>query len=176
MSAATDRGLAGLINIIRRVMVTSKYYRLSEYQVVSSDGSTIDANPTDANAGLPPIQGYPLRYGLPGCSCTPLPGTALAVAFLNPDLPTRRPVVIGAFDATVPTSTSIDADVVKIAGGANAVTPAPWAAALAADALGSLAAALASSVTVANVAAAGTQLVTDLANLPASATTKTFAT
>ena len=175
--STTDRALAGLVGIIRRVMVTSKYYRLSEYQVVSSDGSTIDANPTDASAGLPPIQGYPLRYGIPGCSSTPIPGTVLAVAFLNPDLPTRRPVVMGAFDGTKPSVTSIDALVVNLAGGSFFLARGDWSVSLT-GALNIFAGALATATTIGNVIAAGSALETALTDpeFPAPNTTKTLAT
>jgi hypothetical protein len=97
---STDAWLAAIREIIRQELAAVVYYfRICEYKVISSNLQlqTVDALPVSTSAGLPPIQGYPLRSGVPGGSSQPAPGSSLAVVFLdgNP----AKPVVLGGYSS-----------------------------------------------------------------------------
>ena len=93
-----DRLLQSIRSIIRAEFPQLTYIGLWEYAVVNSDGTTVDATPTDATIPLPQLSKIPLRAGIFGVNQKPSSETRLAVSFLNGD-PTR-PVVVGAFDST----------------------------------------------------------------------------
>jgi hypothetical protein len=94
-----DRWLASIREIIRQeVAARLPYSGVFDYQVVFSNGSTVDALPVDTSRGLPPVQGIPIRTGIAGASCEPTPGSHLAIGFLDQN-PTK-PYVLGVFDST----------------------------------------------------------------------------
>lgn len=188
-AGGNDRWIEDIRQIIRQELANSLVYaRVWEYVVVSSDGTNVDLFPVDPSAPIPPLKGIPIRTGIAGGSCTPAPGTHLAVGFL--DANAGKPRVFGVFDGTLPTQEAIDATallklgpsvaVVQIAGGATPIVPTPWATGLA-TALAATAASLTAfgvgpPTPLTPLGAIGTALTMALGELPAPATTKTVAT
>jgi hypothetical protein len=94
-----DRWLASIREIVRQeVAALLPYSGLFEYQVIASNGLTVDALPVDTTRGLPPVQGIPIRTGLAGATCQPTPGAHLAIGFLDQN--PVKPYVLGVFDST----------------------------------------------------------------------------
>lgn len=181
---ALDRLMVAVRALIRAEVPRLTFLGSYEYAIQGSqDHTTVDIAPTDTTLGLPSLTKVPLRSSVLGEAVAPstTAGQRCLVSFVNGD-PTR-PFVYGIDPipdkATVDAKTELDlgpsAGAVNIAGGANALAPAPWASSLA-TALGAFAAALTASTTLANVIACGGTLTTSLGTLPPSATTKTKAT
>lgn len=94
----TDAWLAAIREIIRQELRRrADFAGIFQYKVQATNQvlQTIDALPVSQTRGLPPIQNYPLRTGVPGGSGAPAVGSRLAIAFLDQD--PSQPVVIGAF-------------------------------------------------------------------------------
>jgi len=97
---ADDKWMAAIREIVRQeVAAALPYSALYDYTVLpTSANGKIDATPADASRGLPLLQGYPYRTGLPGAAASPAPGTAIAVGFL--DANPAKPYILGHFDQT----------------------------------------------------------------------------
>jgi len=92
-----DRYLAAMREIVRQELARS-LFGVYEYVVQpSSSGNTVDIVPADTSTGAPNISGLVIWMGVPGSTCTPFPGSHLAVVFLDGNR--AKPRVI-AFDAT----------------------------------------------------------------------------
>jgi hypothetical protein len=141
-------------------------------QNVNVAANTLDALPFDRSANLPPLQNVPIRTGIPGATVQPAQGSRFAVGFLDADF--TKYVVCGWYDSTTATVVSLNADQVNLAGGDYLLARGDWAVSLQ-GALSALASALATAVSIANVAAAGSALESAIAALPGANTTKTAA-
>jgi hypothetical protein len=110
-----DRLLAAIRDLIRAEFPNLIYSGTFEYSVQDTDGTTVDAVPTDSTIGLPPLTKVPLRTGLAGGTCKPKIGSLLAVGFLNSD-PTR-PRVFGVFDRSTAQSVKLSTDTLTVDAG-----------------------------------------------------------
>jgi hypothetical protein len=106
VTVPADAYLESIREIIRsEVRATLAYAVTSEYQVVATDGTTIDAFPVDPTSGLPPVTSVPILTGIAGGSCTPTPGTHVGIGFL--DANPAKPRLVGIFDTTTGAAASI---------------------------------------------------------------------
>jgi hypothetical protein len=92
--------------VLARAEDPNRDYRgVWEYAVQATDGTTIDAIPTDPSVPMPQLTKVRLRYGIPGTTSKPLVGSLLAIGFLNSD-PTK-PICFGVYDSQVGPGLSI---------------------------------------------------------------------
>ena len=86
-----DRLLSAFRALVRAELPQYRYAFLYEYEILSTDGTTITCTPSDKTITLPDLTKVPLRTGAFGATVT-LPqesvGKKCVVAFLNAD-PTR---------------------------------------------------------------------------------------
>jgi len=101
-----DRLLSAFRALVRAEFPTLTYAGVFSYAVQSSNGTTVDASPTDSSIPLPDLVGIEIRTGIPGAAVTPSTGTLLAVGFLNSN--PALPVVLGAFDSSAASLVKFD--------------------------------------------------------------------
>ena len=186
---ATDRLQDALTLFIRRA-VDSAHLKLYRYRYVMGQGNNLALQAI--TPGAPDLNPIAQWNGLNGGTTTFAPSTEIVVGFVA-DTP-ATPILVSFSPLTVPLTNTIDAQqsltlgsqapvvnvggssaMVAIAGGENALTPAPWATALAA-ALTIFATAASTATTAAQIATAAGTLLTALGALPPDATTNTTAT
>lgn len=179
-SSAPVSRLASALRRAVREMGGRTYLTVYEYRIVqqNSDGrlQLQAVHPTD---GLPDTLPVSIWTGTQGVSASVLPGAQVLVEFVagDPTRPVARGFALGAtpvsltLDATTAVHVGPDAASVDVAGGASALVPAPWAAALAQALL-----AFANGLNPTTLAGQAATLVTALGLLPPAATTKTKAT
>lgn len=121
---ALDRFMSAIRALIRSELPRLKFLGTWEYSVSGVNGdSTVNAAPTDADAGLPALNNLSIVSGPEGGTSAPTPGNLCYVRFINGD-PTR-PVIVGnqalvrtsTFDATETVNVGPSADTVVLAGG-----------------------------------------------------------
>jgi hypothetical protein len=93
----TDRLVDDIRALVREEVESLTFLGVYEYSVTSTDGTTVDAQPTSSTIPLPALRKVTIRTGIPGASVKPGTGSLLAVSFLNGD-PTK-PCVLGGFDS-----------------------------------------------------------------------------
>jgi hypothetical protein len=175
-SATNDRWIEDIRELIRQEVSASVPYAQSyEYVVTASSGTSIGALPVDPTRGVPPLTSVPYRSGVPGGSATLTPGTHVCIGFLdgNPG----KPALLGVFDGTAPLTETIGVSGTLTLGDASAapLVHASWMTNLV-IVLETFAAALSTSVTLANVIASGGTLGTGLSAMTPSPTTKVLGT
>lgn len=102
-----DRLFDAMQRIIRSEQPTQTFLGTYEYIVQATDGTTVDASPSDTTIGLPGIAQVPIRTGIAGASCKPQNGSRLGVGFFNGN--PSRPFVACGFDNTSAQSVTFDA-------------------------------------------------------------------
>jgi hypothetical protein len=158
----------------RAAQLRTYRYRLIQYQ-----GARAALQAVNPIAGMPDLIPLAQWSGLPGSTITMAPSQEVLVAFENADPTLPRIVsyngqgtpIAMVLDAQTSFAVGPSAAAVAIAGGANALVPAPWASALI-TALTTFA----SGLTPTTLAAQASAFVTELGTLGPSATTKTKAT
>ncbi len=121
---ALDRFMGAIRALIRAELPRLKYLGTWAYSVTGVNGDgTVNASPSDLDAGLPALNNLSIVSGPEGGTAAPTPGNACYVRFINGD-PTR-PVVVGnqavvrvaTFDATEQVNVGPSAGTVVLAGG-----------------------------------------------------------
>jgi hypothetical protein len=87
-----DRLLRAIRQLIREEFPVADYRGVYEYAIQSTDGSTVEASPTDTSIGLPSLTKVPLRVNSFGV-ITPSVGSTCLVSFVNAD--PSRPFILG---------------------------------------------------------------------------------
>ena len=172
LTGTTDRLLGALRAIIDSRVAGLRFYGRYEYRISNPSATTIDASPVDSTRGLPDLQNVPIVSDSIATYVPPVGGLC-RIQFVNGTQ--TRPECVW---------TQGTAKQAAIAGGASALTVAPWSEALSATLVG-LASALSNCgtppppsavVLAATLVAAGGALATSLGALPPPATTETTAT
>ena len=182
-SAAASPLTSVLQNLIVEIAGRT-FLRIYRYRLVLYQGSSLALQAVSPAAGVPDLVPLPPTSGLAGAENTLAPSQEVWLAFDHSTEP-PRPFIV-AYDLTgLPLTTTVDAQTavhiapsgtatVDLAGGANALVPAPWATGLAA-ALAALATALTTG-TLGSMSAGGSALTTALGMLPPDATVRVKAT
>lgn len=115
-----DRGIKGAISaLVRQEIAGIDYFTLYDAKITaqSGDGKTVDLEPGDTR--LPSMGGVPLRNGVAGTVCKVAPGAFVRLGWDrgNPSMPYA---CLWQGGETV-TETSIDATLIKLAGGSQFV-------------------------------------------------------
>lgn len=121
---ALDRFMGAIRAIIRSELPRLKYLGTWEYSTIGVNAdNTVNATPTDSDAGMPTLNSLAIVSGPEGGTGTPSVGNRCYVRFINGD-PTR-PVVVGnqavvrtaTIDATETVNIGPSATTVVLAGG-----------------------------------------------------------
>lgn len=112
LTGQVDRLFDAFQRLVRSEAPQRTFYGTYEYAVQATDGTTVDATPTQQGLNLPGITKCPLRSGVPGLSRTPASGSLLAVSFLNGN--PNAPIVLGGYDSNAAQSLEFDADAVTV--------------------------------------------------------------
>ena len=106
--------IAAFRNLVSLESAPLRWLGTYEYVVLSTDGETVDARPVREDAGLPPIQGAPLRADSIARQTPKLDGRC-HILFLDGDL--SRPVCVW----TEPADTTGDGASARLVGGGQPV-------------------------------------------------------
>jgi hypothetical protein len=91
------RAIAALVS---GLFPNMRYQGAFEFRVISQEGERLNVQPVRSASGLPTLERVPVRAGLAGLKCKPVPGTLVVVQFLDAD--PSRPVVTGFDDPDSP--------------------------------------------------------------------------
>lgn len=121
MADGKDRALEALRAVMEQLDPFRRFRGVTEYRVVTQEGSMLNLQPVLASSGMPDLPRVPVRPGVAGCKSDVMLGALVLVTFVNSD--PGRPYVAGFEDADgagfVPLMTTIDAQtIVRLGAGA----------------------------------------------------------
>ena len=104
---AMDRLKQSIAALVRELFPRVDFLGVYEYSVVTDDGTTIDATPTDATLGLPNVVRVPKRPPILGGWSKIAPGSTVTLQFVNGS--PSRPEIVGGDPGQIVTQAKLEA-------------------------------------------------------------------